>query len=117
MTCLGGFSVIFSILQLISNLRAERARNREREQAWIRVTSANVLHTQGAELSTGPKPTVHRDGLETHRAEMKALRAWLGETRERNDALEARILPLSERITNGSNGRDANGRAENNRGE
>ena len=114
--------MIFSILQLISNLRAERARNREREQVWVRLASAKFLHTQGAELCTEPKlrntePTVHKDGLETHRAAMEALRAWLGEALERNNALEARILPLSKRLTNCANGREANGDGENNRGE
>ena len=107
--------MIFSILQLISNLRAERARNREREQA--RIAGAKVLHSQGEGLSLEPKPrdtkpTVHNDGLERHRAEMEALRAWLREERERNEALESRILALSERLSNRANGHNADGNGD-----
>ena len=72
MTGLGGFSMIFSILQLISNLRAQRARNQEREE----------------------------------------LLALLREARERNAALTARVLELTE-----LSGNRANGDGENSRGE
>ena len=65
--------MIFSILQLISNLRAERARNQEREE----------------------------------------LLALLREERERNAALTAQVLELTEPSSNRANGRDANDGEEN----
>ena len=109
--------MIFSILQLISNLRAERARNREREQA--RIAGAKALYTQGKRLSLEPKSqdaklAVHNDDLERRRAEMEALRTWLREAQERNDVLEAKLLALSERL---ANRRDANSDGQNSKGE
>ena len=80
--------MIFSILQLISNLRAEQARNREREEEQ-----------------------------KTQRAEREELMAMLRAERERRAELIARVMELSEIAINRANGHDANSEGENSRGE
>ena len=80
--------MIFSILQLISNLRAERARNQEREEA-----------------------------RRMQQAEREEIMAILRAQQESNAELTSRIMELSEIVVNRANGREANGDGENNRGE
>ena len=80
--------MILSILQSISNWRAERARNQEREEA-----------------------------RRTQQGEREELMAMLRAEQQRSAELTARVMELSEIAINRANGRNASGDGENNRGE
>jgi uncharacterized protein YlxW (UPF0749 family) len=87
----GRFGMIFTIWQFLRNQEAERTCNQERE--------------------------VERKAREEERRMPEELLALLQDKQERNHALAARVLELTEPSSNRVNGRDASGGGENSRGE